>query len=140
MRAEHAAWFAEYTRVCNAAPSEAAMRECVSAQLRDRRDALERSLAEKGTEPSQVIEIDEWRNVVIGTWRDEYSVMTYSSDGTFETKWDTGEARRGRWSVAKGILTTVSGTTKKTSEIISLSHSQLVLKDSGGVWHATRIK
>lgn len=43
-------------------------------------------------------------NLVVGTWKDENSTMTYAADSTWNGTWDTGLSMGGRWAVVGDTL------------------------------------
>ena len=88
--------------------------------------------------------------LLIGTWRDENSVITYSADGTRFVQWDNGTTRKHRWSLRRGIIQgeTIEmngepryggGAGGFKTRIISITPSTLVTMESDGkTWHSTR--
>ena len=78
---------------------------------------------------------EEAARLLIGTWRDENSVITYSGDGTCTTKWDNGTSKKRKWSLSRGVID--SG---NVARILSISPTALVTLDSQcKTWHAKRI-
>jgi hypothetical protein len=89
--------------------------------------------------------------LLIGTWRDENSLLTYFADGTRTGKYDNGDTNKSQWQVDGDILTRTNiefngrldtpGVSH--SKIIKITSSQLTVKelDNGGKeWRATRVK
>ena len=88
--------------------------------------------------------------LLIGTWRDENSVITYSADGTRFVQWDKGTTRKYRWSFRRGIIQGEiiemngeprfgGGAGGFKTRIISITPSTLVTMESDGkTWHSTR--
>jgi hypothetical protein len=97
--------------------------------------------------------------VLVGTWRDENSQITYRSapdpvadrDGTFSMKWDTGAEASGDWAL-KGAQLRRTTTRRKPAngdwssvrvvsvdEILSLTQDALQTRDQGGIWNSKRV-
>jgi hypothetical protein len=106
----------------------------------------ELEVAEKRENEARNARDSETARILLGTWRDENSVTTYSADGTRFTQFDAGKTRRDRWSVRNGtvVLVAIEENGKRVSEstrkeeIVAIAASTMTTRDSGGVWNATR--
>jgi hypothetical protein len=94
---------------------------------------------------------EEAARLLIGTWRDENSVITYSADGTRFAQWDKGTTRKYKWSFSRGIIQGEiiemdgqpvfnGGAGGFKTRLISITPSTLVTMDSKGkTWHSERV-
>jgi hypothetical protein len=73
--------------------------------------------------------------LIVGRWRDENSLSTYSAYGEVVTKFDDGRTISGNWSIVADILTKRN----REARIVELTNSTFVFEDDGVVWHARRI-
>jgi hypothetical protein len=90
------------------------------------------------------------RKLIVGTWRDENSVITYRPDGTNSTKFDNGMTASGNWSVDGDNLTyifvEVNGKPLATPQnqryqILEISKDRYVAKGTDGkVWNGVRVR
>jgi hypothetical protein len=89
--------------------------------------------------------------LLVGSWRDENSLITYEADGTKVGKYDDGTTANGTWSIDGDILTStvverngkrLQDAWQSQTQILELTQEQFVSKDvSGGKeWHAVRVK
>jgi hypothetical protein len=86
--------------------------------------------------------------LLIGTWRDENSLCTYSTDGLRAVRADDGTTLKGRWSVSNGRIvgewSERNGSPSNIAfneQIIELTSSSMTVKDAGGsTWHSGRVK
>lgn len=77
--------------------------------------------------------------LIVGTWKDENSTVTYNADGTSIALFDNGSTRNGKWSVEGNILTDAGN----AARIVEIGDSKYVTEDLDGNrqrWHATRTK
>lgn len=89
--------------------------------------------------------------LLVGSWRDENSLLTYEADGTKIAKYDSGTTQKGTWSIDGDILTYVyvERDGKRLEDpkpyrmrILQLTQEKFVSKDipEGKEWHAVRVK
>ncbi|MBW1895976.1 MAG: hypothetical protein JRI47_02865 [Deltaproteobacteria bacterium] len=95
-----------------------------------------------------------YEGMIVGTWRDNNSVVTYNADGTRNTKYDNGDESFGTWHIEGDILTDVINKYKKkngrimsfnktyTMRFLYIDENKYTLgcDDDGSIWNATRIK
>lgn len=88
------------------------------------------------------------QKLIVGTWRYENSLITYSADGTKVEKYNDGNSSRCKWSIDGDTLTDAmfehngrrdSGQARY--QILELSHETFTSRDDEGKeWHAIRVK
>ena len=88
---------------------------------------------------------------LIGTWRDENSRMTFAKDGSFTTKWDSGQESSGDWSVIRNRLHLITLKAnygdgwrvvrlEHVEELISLKNDIYQTRDPNGkIWIAKKV-
>jgi hypothetical protein len=82
-------------------------------------------------------------SMLIGTWRDENSVFTYSADGRFRCVWDTGDSAEGVWTVKSDVLTwryANGNVTQYAVEYIGENEHRTRSASDGVVWTARRVR
>jgi len=87
--------------------------------------------------------------LLIGTWRGDNYVYTYSTDGTCLIRWNNGTTRRYKWTLSRGIIEgemiemdgkPVLGAGGYVTRIVSITASTLVRLDSEcKTWTETRV-
>lgn len=92
------------------------------------------------------------KNILVGTWRDENSLVIYKNDGTLIRKLDRGTETIKNWHVDSDIIVTEekmkkskNGKWKQTSgtyrqKILYIDKNRYTTEDSGGTWHSKRVK
>jgi hypothetical protein len=83
------------------------------------------------------------RSMLVGTWRDENSVYTFTAGGRWSAEWDNGNSARGSWSLQGTTLTWYfdSGTViRYRLDSISPDAHRTTSLGSGQVWNARRIR
>lgn len=90
--------------------------------------------------------------ILVGTWRDENSLVIYKNDGTLIRKRDRGSEKTKNWHIDSDIIVTetkmakskngkwkqASGTYRQ--KILYIDENRYITKDSGGTWHSKRVK
>lgn len=87
-------------------------------------------------------------SLLMGTWRDENSVITYAPDGTRVVRLDGGGTFRDQWSVNRRALELVlferngkpTSESMRKVEIVELSASKMITSEGGRLWTATRVE
>ena len=89
-------------------------------------------------------------NMLVGTWRDENSEITYRADGTKTTRFDSGVTASGTWAVNGDNLTyvfvEVNGKRLATPQnqryqILEITKDRYVAKGSDGkIWNGVRVR
>lgn len=88
--------------------------------------------------------------LLVGSWRDENSLITYGAEGTMIGKYDAGSTTKGTWSIDGDTLTSVADELNGKRlekpqphryQILDLTGEKLVSKGGDGkIWHAVRVK
>jgi hypothetical protein len=89
--------------------------------------------------------------LLVGSWRDENSLVTYNADGTKSGIYDSGGTEKGTWSIEGDIMTDVRAESNGKSiekptifryQILEITGEKFVSKslNGGEMWHAARVK
>jgi hypothetical protein len=98
--------------------------------------------------------LNNYEELIVGTWRDKNSVATYRVDGTRHTKYDNGDESFGSWYIEGDILTDVINKYKEKNgrikifnkiyraRLLYIDENRCTLKYDydGSIWNATKIK
>jgi len=83
--------------------------------------------------------------MLVGSWRDENSLVEYWADGTKIGTYDFGVVTHGKWSVEKDVIVCVPDASSRghitRQKIVSLDQGSLVITNlaDGKTYHATRV-
>lgn len=92
----------------------------------------------------EVVKRDE-TSLILGSWKDENSVIKYFKDSTFISNADTGEKHEGTWSISEGVLTLRFNTSQhpylyKILEISTSTYKISGISGDKNVYNARRIE
>lgn len=80
--------------------------------------------------------------LLLGTWRDENSVFTYTAEGRWESTWDSGDSASGVWTLHGDTLTWHSREAEVAYILMSVAEDRHVFRslDDGTIWTAMRVR
>jgi hypothetical protein len=102
-----------------------------------------RAVGRVGLAIVESVQDDQRREMLVGTWRDENSVFTYTADGWWRCDWDSGSSSAGRWTLQNGTLSWYfpDGTEIRYALVaVSTNEHRIRDVDSGTVWTARRLR
>jgi hypothetical protein len=92
------------------------------------------------------------QKILIGTWRDDNSLITYKTDGSRVTKFDSGNTIFSKWQLDGDLIVrrdemseTKAGKSVPLNrtwrvKILYIDNNKYTIKDDAGTWNAKRVK
>lgn len=106
--------------------------------LKPGREASKQEMAPPAPPSKQ--KLDGLAQLLVGTWRDENSVATYSEDGSVRAELHSGQRWEGTWSISGRYLIVRTGSQTHQALITTLDQNSLNTEESDGLaWHAKRV-
>ena len=89
--------------------------------------------------------------LLVGAWRDENSVTTFRSDGTFALSWDNGAEARGQWRINQDLIVRTTtcqkisaggwsaGLRADSSKVVEIDQTHFRYSEGASIWNARRV-